>query len=167
MLKSLSKFMLGTWYLRATNDKFLNNKDGIFYIEIKDDYLKFKHIYNQGVFVEKKSITGTFDIMEYNDEKNIANVDITYNKYNIYSHSLFGIELPEVKSKNKILSSKRKVTAKLLDSSLLIEDKNTPLYYLFDLQIGKIKSPYIEISLNTFIFSQTISVLLALLFNHL
>jgi hypothetical protein len=159
--------MLGSWYLRATNDKFLNNKDGICYIEIKDDYLKFKHIYNHGVFVEKKSITGTFDIINYNENENIANVDIIYNKYNIYSHSLFGIEIPELRSKNKILSSKRKVTATLLDNSLLIEDKNTPLYYLFDLQIGKIKSPYIEISLNTFIFSQTMSILLALLFNHL
>lgn len=158
--------MLGTWYLRASNDKILNNKQSISYIEIKDDYLKFKHIYNQGILVEKKSITGTFEIIEYDLNENTAIIDITYNKYNIYSHSLFGIELPELRSKNKILSSKRKVKAKLLENSLLIEDTKTPLYYLFDLQIGKVKSPYIEISFNTFIFSQMISVFLTLLFNH-
>lgn len=167
MLKSVSKFMLGTWYLRYTNDKFLNSKEGIFYIEIKEDFLKFKHLYNQGILVEKKSITGTFDIIEHNIHENTAIIDISYNKYNIYSHSLFGIQLPELISKNKTLSSNRKVTAKLLDSSLLIEDTKTPLYYLFDLQIGKIKSPYIEISFNTFVFSQIMSVLLTLLFNHL
>ena len=38
----------------ATNDKFLNKKDGICYIEIKDDYLKIKHTYNQCIFVEEK-----------------------------------------------------------------------------------------------------------------
>jgi hypothetical protein len=159
--------MFGTWFLRATNDKFLNNKEGIFYIEIKEDNLKFKHIYNQGIIVEKKSITGSFDIIEYNITENTAIINVLYNKYNIYSHSLFGIELPEFKSKNKTLASKRKVNAKLLDNSLLIEDTKTPLYYLFDLQIGKIKSPYIEISLNTFIFSQMMSVLLTLLFNNI
>jgi hypothetical protein len=167
MIKSISKFMLGTWYLRASNDKLLNYKESISYIEIKEESLKFKHIYNQGIFVEKKSITGTFEIIEHNIHENTAIVDITYNKYNIYSHSLFGIQLPELRSKNKILSSKRKVTAKLLEGSLLIEDTKTPLYYLFDLQKGKIKSPYIEISFNTFIFSQTMSVFLTLLFNHL
>ena len=167
MIKSISKFMLGTWYLRASNDKILNNKESISYIEIKDDYLKFKHIYNQGVLVEKKSITGTFEIIDHDLNENTAIIDITYNKYNIYSHSLFGIQLPELRSKNKILSSKRKVRAKLLDNSLLIEDTKTPLFYLFDLQKGKIKSPYIEISFNTFIFSQTIGVFLTLLFNHL
>ena len=167
MLNSISKFMLGTWFLRATNDKYINNKEGVFYMKIHEDYLKFKHIYTQGIIMEKKSITSTFEIINYNYTENTADVIITYNKYNVYSHSFLGVELPELKSKNKIITSKRKVTAQLLDNSLLIHDSKTPLYYLFDLQIGKIKSPFIEISLNTFIFSQIIGIILSQIINHI
>ena len=167
MLKSMSKFMLGTWFLRATNDKYINNKNGIFYMEIHEDYLKFKHIYNQGIIMEKKSITSNFEIINYDNIENTADVLVTYNKYNIYSHSLFGIQLPELRSKNKTITSKRKVNVKLLDNSLLIHDSKTPLYYLFDLQIGKIKSPFIEISLNTFIFSQIIGIILSEIINNI
>jgi hypothetical protein len=166
MLNSMSKFMLGTWFLRATNDKYINNKEGFFYMEIHEDYLKFKHIYNQGIIMEKKSITSSFEIIDYDNLENTANVLITYNKYNIYSHSLFGIQLPELKFRNKTITSKRKVMAKLLDNSLLIHDTKTPLYYLFDLQIGRINSPFIEINFNTFIFSQLIGIFLTLIFNH-
>lgn len=167
MLKSMSKFMLGTWFLRATNDKYINNKDGIFYMEIFEDYLKFKHIYNQGIIMEKKSITSNFEIINYDNIENTADIIVTYNKYNIYSHSLFGIQLPELRSKNKTITSKRKVNVKLLDNSLLIHDSKTPLYYLFDLQIGKIKSPFIEISLNTLIFSQIIGIILSDIINRI
>ena len=84
----------------------------------------------------------------------------TYTNYNIYSHSLFGIQLPEIKSANKKFNITKNFKAEIVDQSLLITDTKTPLYYLFDLQIGKIKSPYIEISMYTFIFSQFISIVL-------
>ena len=62
---------------------------------------------------------------------------------------------------------RKRFKAELVDQSLLITDTRTPLYYLFDLQIGKIKSPYIEISLYTFIFSQFIGILLNNILNNM
>ena len=168
MITQISKFMLGTWFLRVSNDNYINNKNGVFYIEIYENDIKFKHIYNKGIIMEKKSVSGVYNIIDINNADNIANVDITYNKYNIYSHSLFGIQLPEIRSKNKNFTSRKKLTATLMEKSLLITDNKRNKYYLFDLQyVGKIKSPYIEISFNTFVFSQLISLILGLLINHL
>ena len=63
--------------------------------------------------------------------------------------------------------NKRRIKVELIDNSILVNDDKTPLYYLFDLQIGKIKSPFIEIYFNTFIFSQIFSLLLSSIINHL
>lgn len=167
MITSISKFMLGTWLLRATNDKYINSKNGIYYIEIYEDFIKFKHIYNKGLIMEKKSVTGTINIVDSDLTKNTATVDIIFNQYNIYSHSIFGIELPELKSKYRNFSIKKKITTELHDNSLLIHDSKIPLYYLFGQQNGKIKSPFIEISYNTFLFSQLVGILLNILFNHI
>jgi len=167
MINLISKFMYGTWILRSTNDNYLNNKNGYTYIIINDDdNVKLKNIYNENMLTVKKSTSGNFKIVEYDSVENTATIDITYNKYNIYSHSLFGIQLPEIKSKNKTFISKRRVNAKLLENSLLINDSRTPLYYLFDLQFGKIRSPFIEVGFNTFVFTQIIGILLNLIFSH-
>ena len=153
----------------TTNDKFY--KDGYTILKLNDDNtIKLKTIYQTGIFAEKKSIAGSINIISdtnNSDTHNSGLLEIVYSKYNIYSHSIFGIQIPEVKSKHRSFSIKKRFDAKIMDNSLLISDTKTPLYYLFDLQIGKIKSPYIEISFNTFIFSQMMSVFLTLLFNHL
>ena len=155
----INKFLLGTWILRASNDKFY--KDGYTSLRLNDDNtIKLKTIYQNGIFAEKKSVSGNINIISNTDESII--LDIIYSKYNIYSHSIFGIQIPEIKSKNRIFTIKKRFEAKIMDNSLLISDTKTPLYYLFDLQIGQIKSPYIEISFNTFIFSQIISIFLNL-----
>jgi hypothetical protein len=157
----INKFLLGTWVLRASNDKYF--KDGYTTLKLNDDNtLKIKTIYEKGIFAEKKSISGDIHIISTTD--NLTLLDITYSKYNIYSHSAFGIQIPEIKSKNRKFTIKKRFEAKIIDNSLLISDTKTPLYYLFDLQIGQNKSPYIEISLNTFIFSQIIGIFLNLFF---
>jgi len=163
-----NKFILGTWNLRVTNDKHINDKNGLFYMEIYEDYIKFKHIYNKGMIMEKKSITGVYNIINNNNTSDTAIIDIVLNKYNIYSHSIYGIQLPELKSANKTFISRRKVYAKKIFNTILFHDTKRPLYYLFDLQqINKIKSPFIEISINTLFFSQVISILLNLFFNDI
>ena len=185
MKLSYSKFILGNWVLRATNDNYLNSKNAYTYIIISDNNnIKLKSIYNEGFITVKKSTTGIFNIIDTDinnnnnnnnntdinnntNNNNIAYVDVIYNKYNIYSHSLFGIQLPEIKSENKIIMNKRRIKVELIDGSILVNDDKTPLYYLFDLQIGKIKSPFIEIYFNTFIFSQIFSLLLSSIINHL
>ena len=174
MKLSYSKFILGNWILRATNDNYLNSKNAYTYIIISDNNnIKLKSIYNEGLITVKKSTSGIFNIIETDINNNtiinnnIAYVDVIYNKYNIYSHSLFGIQLPEIKSENKTIMNKRRIKVELIDNSILVNDDKTPLYYLFDLQIGKIKSPFIEIYFNTFIFSQIFSLLLSSIINHL
>ena len=168
MKLSYSKFILGNWILRATNDNYLTSRNAYTYIIISDNNnIKLKSIYNEGLITVKKSTTGTYNIIDLDINNNTAYIDIIYNKYNIYSHSFFGIQLPEIKSQNKIIMNKRRINVELIDNSILVNDEKTPLYYLFDLQIGKIKSPFIEINLNTFIFSQIFGLLLSSIITHL
>jgi hypothetical protein len=204
----INRFLLGTWVLRASNDNFYKN--GYTSLRLYDDNtLKLKTIYKKGTFAEKKSISGNINIISTTEDSTI--LEITYSKYNIYYHSAFGIQIPEIKSKNRTFTIKRKFEAKIIDNSLLILDTKSsfyskktivlngesisnfsthkvngesisnfsthkvngesisnfsthqiPLYYLFDLQISQTKSPYIEISFSTFIFSQMFSILLNL-----
>ena len=154
-----NKFLLGNWVLRSTNDNQLKN--GYSFLIINDDNtIKLKTIYDKNLIFIKKSTSGYINNITY--DTNIL-LDISYVNYNIYSHSLFGIQLPEIKSTNKKFNINKKFKAELVDQSLLITDIKTPLYYLFDLQLGKIKSPYIEISLYTFIFTQFIGIFLNLI----
>lgn len=168
MKLSYSKFILGNWILRATNDNYLTSRNAYTYIIISDNNnIKLKSIYNEGLITVKKSTTGTYNIIDLDINNNTAYIDVIYNKYNIYSHSFFGIQLPEIKSQNKIIMNKRRINVELIDNSILVNDDKTPLYYLFDLQIGKIKSPFIEIYFNTFIFSQIFGLLLSSIITHL
>jgi len=160
-----NKFLLGNWILRSTNDNQLKN--GYTFLIINDDNtIKLKTIYDENLILIKKSTSGYIDNID-NEISNTALLDILYFNYNIYSHSLFGIQLPEIKSANKKFNIRKRFKAELVDQSLLITDTRTPLYYLFDLQIGKIKSPYIEISLYTFIFTQFIGILLNNILNDI
>ena len=157
----LNKFILGNWILRATNDdKF---KEGYTFLIINDDNtIKLKTIYDNNLIVSKKSISGYINNIS-NNSSHIGLLDITYNNYNLYSHSLFGIQLPEIKAKGYKLNIRKKFIGELFERSLLIKDTKSSLYYLFDLQIGKIKSPYIETSLYTFIFTQFIGIVFSIL----
>jgi len=154
----INRFLLGNWILRSTND--IQLQQGYTFLIINDDNsIKLKTIYDQNAIVSKKSTTGIINNIE-NIEPNIARLNIVYTNYNIYSHSLCGIQLPEIKSQNKKFNIKKYFIVELVDQSLLITDTRTPLYYLFDLQIGKVKSPYIEMSLYTFLFTQIIGIFL-------
>jgi hypothetical protein len=123
-----------------------------------DDTLTLKTISQRFMFAEKKSISAAVNVLSTVD--NTASLDITYFKYDIYSHSAFGVQIPEIMSKNKKFTLKKKFNATIVDSSLLIADTRTPLYYLFDLQVGQPKSPYVEIGLTTFVFSQVFGLFL-------
>lgn len=154
----INKFLLGNWILRSTNDIHL--QQGYTFLIINDNNtIKLKTIFDKNIIVSKKSTSGIISNVD-NIDINNAKLDILYTSYNIYSHSLYGIQLPEIKSTNRKFNIKKRFNIELVDHSLLITDTKTPLYYLFDLQIGKIKSPYIEMSLYTFIFSQITGILL-------
>jgi len=165
ILKSSYPLLLGTWILRSTNDKLLNNC--LSYIVINyDDTIKFKTLKQEGFIGTKISTSGRIlNITNFND--NDYSVNIVYSESNKYSYSVFGIEIPELKSELNNNIIRKDIDVRLYDKSILVKDCNTPLYYLFDLQIGKIKNPYIETGLNNFIFSQTISFLLNFIFAKL
>jgi hypothetical protein len=152
-------FLLGTWVLRATNDK--NLKDGFTFLVLHDDNtIKLKTIYSEGIFGIKNSRSGYIENITKNN--NTTLLDIKYNTFNKYSHSIFGIQIPEIKSENNKFLLNKQLYIQIIDNSLLIKDLRLPLYYLFDLQIGKIKSPLIETQMNTLIFTQLISFILNL-----
>ena len=154
----INRFILGNWILRSTNDNKL--KEGYTFLVINDDdTVKLKTIYNDNIVVYKRSISGNIKINNTVSENILLNIN--YNRYTKYTHSIFGIQLPELIIKKKHININKKYKGELVDNSLLITDTRTPLYYLFDLQINKFKSPYIEISLYTFIFSQFIGILLS------
>lgn len=160
LLLNTYPFLMGTWVLRATNDHSL--KEGYTFLVLNDDNsIKLKTIYQEGIFGVKKSRSGYIENVLTN--KNNTVLKIKYNSYNKYSQSIFGIQIPEVKSENVKYSINKQLNARLIDRSLLVTDVGSPLYYLFDLQIGKIKSPLIETGINTLIFTQFVSFFLNLI----
>jgi len=161
LIKRSYPLFLGTWVLRSTNDNSLSK--GISYLVINnDDTIKFRTLTQEGFFGTKNSRTGeivnvtNFDNLEYF-------IDIKYSHSNKYSYSLLSIEIPEFKSETKNYMINKKLNISLYDKSILVRDTKLPLYYLFDLNIGKFQHPFIETGLNTFIFTQIISFLLNLI----
>ena len=119
-------------------------------------------LYQESFFGIKKSISGKIlNITNFNNCE--YSVDLVYSQLNKYSYSIFGVEIPEFKSETKNNIVKKQVNVTLYDKSLLVQDCQIPVYYLFDLQIGKIQQPFIETGLNNFIFTQTVSFLLNLI----
>ena len=154
-------FLLGTWLLRSTNDQALSN--GLTYLIINNDQtIKLRTLNQEGLFGIKKSRSGIIYNITNIDDSNYI-LKIKYSHLNKYSNSFLGIEIPEFKSENKLYNFERNLKISILDKSLLINDKNSPLYYLFDLNVGNIIKPNIETGLNTFIFTQFISFFLNLL----
>jgi len=160
LIKKSYPFLLGTWILRTTNDKKISS--GISYLIINsDETVKFRTLKQEGIFATKKSISGIIynvtntDYLEYD-------INLKYYHFNKYSYSIFGVEIPEYKSQTKNYMSNKIYNIKLHDKSILVSELNSTLYYLFDLQIGKIKNPFVETGLNTLFFTQIISFFLNL-----
>lgn len=153
--------LLGTWILRSTNDIFLEK--GISYVLINyDDSIKFRTLYKEGFIGIKKSISGNIlNVTEYENDK--YSIDIAYSQVNKYSYSIFGVEIPEFKAKTQYSTTKRKINVTLHDKTLIVKDYKTPLYYLFDLQIGRVHQPFVETGINNLIFTQTFSFVLNLI----
>ena len=152
--------ILGTWILRSTNDKYL--LDGFTYLVLKDDNsIKLKTINQEGIVGVKKSRYGKIENIRYNNSDII--VDLSYDCYIKYTQSILGIQFPEIKSEKTNYHIQKEITINIIDKTLLIKDSYLLLYYLFDLQIGKIKSPLIETCINTLIFTQIVSFFLNLI----
>jgi hypothetical protein len=161
----INPLMFGTWVLRVTND--LNIKNGINYIQLQEEpIIKLKTLKQDGLFGIKKSRTADICNITYIND-NCYSFLLNYSKKNIYSYSFIGIEIPEYKSDSLSYYKEKNLTINLFQETILINDNNTPLYYIFDLYIGKLKYPNTETTINTFIFTQLFSILMSLIITKL
>jgi hypothetical protein len=155
----------GTWLLRNTNN--LNVKGSINYLIINnDETIKFKSLnYNQ-FYGNKMSRTAVLNnIVKY--DNNTYTITFNYFKKNTYAYSFLGIEIPEIKTKSEEYFNQKNLTVNIFNNILLIIDNDLSLYYIFDLYYGKIKYPYTETHLNTFLFTQIFGIIIGLIINKL
>jgi len=146
-------FLIGRWLLRSTNDIYLKNTHT--YLEINDNYnIRLKTIY-QDKFIGKK-INRKGIITKIYDEAEKTYIDIKYDYLNRYSLSVAGIKIPEIIDSTEKTIVKKKFNIELYDKTLILQDKKLPVYYIFDLCVGKSEPPFIETYLNTFVITQFI-----------
>lgn len=164
IINSINPLLLGTWILRATNDK--NIPPGINYIEINDEpSIKFKTLKQDKLLGIKCSRTASISKIKRTKQNSFI-FTLQYIKKNIYSYSFLGISIPESISESLPYSSEKNLTINIFEKTIVVNDKSDEennLYYIFDLNIGKIRYPNIETNLNTFIFSQLFSILLGII----
>ena len=157
--------MFGTWVLRISND--LEIKKGINYIQLQEEpIIKLKTLKQDGLFGIKNSRTADITNITYIND-NCYSFILNYSKKNIYSYSFLGIEIPEFKSNSLSYYKEKNLTINLFEKTILINDNESPLYYIFDLYIGKLKYPNTETSINTFIFTQLFSIFMSLIITKL
>jgi len=160
-LKNSFPLLLGTWILRSTNDNKYSK--GLSYLVINpDNTIKFRTLTQDGFFGKKNSLTGIISNIS-SDSNFDYSIDLKYSHTNTYSYSFIGVEIPEFKSKSKNYMLNKNYNITIYDKSILVTDTRLPLYYLFDLYIGKLQNPFIETGLNTFIFTQLVSFILNLI----
>jgi hypothetical protein len=151
--------LFGTWMLRYTNDRQLENTQT--FLEFNHNKkIKLKTIYQDGVIGKKISRIGYVkNIKIIKNDINVTKtiVSIQYEYITKYSFSIFGIKIPEIKNENKYLLVNQELSVNIFEKTIIFENTKLPIYYIFDLQIGKIKLPFVETYLNTFIFTQFIS----------
>lgn len=152
----------GNWLLRATND--FDIKGDLSYITIDNDIIKIKTLKQNGIIGIKNSRTAKINDIIF--ENNSYLINLNYSTKNVYSYSILGIKIPEIKGNIKNYNKTTNLNVTFFDKTLLICDGNSSFYYIFDLHIGNIKNPNIETNINTFIFTQFVSILLNLLIGY-
>jgi hypothetical protein len=161
ILKSIP-YLIGTWTLRSTND--IDFSKTLTYLEFNyDSTIKLKTIYQDGIIGKKLSRSGEVTLIDLDDSK--IGINIKYNTFNTYSFSICGIKIPEIKVDsldNKII--KKKLTVEHINKCLIINDDRSDKFYIFDLAVNKPEPPFVDIYLNTFLFTQITSFILNIIF---
>jgi hypothetical protein len=158
MRSAISRFLLGTWILRASNDKLLDDRFTSLILK-DDDTLILNTISRKAFFAERKTVRASVQVTAVSESS--AQLEVTYHTYAVAPHSVFGVETPDIRTKGRSFKLKKKFEAVLVDQALLVSDSRTPLYYLFDLEVGRpTKTPFVEVSLATFLFGQIIGILI-------
>jgi hypothetical protein len=161
----ISPLMFGTWVLRISND--VNLDKGLTYIQILEEpIIKLKTLRRDGLFGIKKSRTAFISDIKYVDKTGYQ-FTLKYSKKNTYSYSFLGISIPEIKSDSVEYYKEKNLTISIFNKTIIITDNEQYLYYIFDLYIGKLKYPYTETSVTTFIFTQIFSIILSLIISKM
>lgn len=160
----------GKWLLRVSNDDKLSNSFS--YIDVKlNNLIKIKTI-KFGIINTKISKTGHIKLIKnkktfinniFNFYDNELDIKLIINNVNIYSYSILGIEIPQIKYYQlsdcnliKNLNIKHKT------DTLYITDIDTNKYYIFDLNktMTFSKLPFIELSITTLILTKAFDLII-------
>jgi hypothetical protein len=124
-------------------------------IAFDDDYnIKLSTIYQDNFIGKKINRKGL--IKQIYLEENKTFIDIKYEYLNKYSLSIAGIKIPEINNSKEKYIIHKKFNIELYENTLILQDKHLPIYYIFDLYVGKKEPAFIETYLNTFIITQFI-----------
>ena len=167
------KFLEGTWILRSTNDIKLKNKFS--YLILENNFLKIKTI-TDGILRTKVSRTCSLRMLKNNNsllkfinlnnlnnvyEDNNIDFELNISNVNVYSYSIFNLEIPQVKYKQYDYHNIKKIiNVKHKDKTIYVEDIYNNLYYIFDLNNNYIKTPYIEITIATILVNEIFDLIL-------
>ena len=153
-----------TWLLRNTNNRYVNSEMN--YLIIQDENtIKFKSIDSNYLIGVKKSRTAEYKIL--NRVNNTYAITFRYLKKNTYTYSILGIEIPEIKTKSEDYKNDKNLTLSLYNNVLLVMDNDHSNYYVFDLFLGKLKYLHTETQIYTFLFTQIIGIVMAILLNRI
>ena len=149
----------GNWLLRSTND--INIINDFSFIKIDQDNIKIKTITNNNIIGIKKS--RSVDITKLiSNGNNSYLINLNFSTKNVYSYSILGIEIPQLKASSKTYNITNTFNIELYDKTLFAIDVNTTNYYVFDLYVGNLKDPKTETNMITFIFTQFFSIFISI-----
>ena len=155
----VNPMFLGIWLLRATNDQHFNK--GTTFVEVKNDYkLKLYTKYTDGIIGKTYKRIGY--VVEPT-ETNIIDLNLYFTKKVLYSYSVLGFKIPEAGKTFFAYEKPLNLAIKREGNTIIVSDKNTTKFYIFDLYVKEYNVPPIETRWNTFLFIQLISFLLNLL----
>lgn len=171
------KFLEGTWTLRSTNDIKLKNKFS--YLILENNFLKMKTITN-GILRTKVSRTCSLKMLKNNNsllkfinfnnlnnvyEDNNIDFELNISNVNVYSYSIFNLEIPQVKYRQYDYQNIKKIiNVKHKDKTIYVKDVYNNLYYIFDLNNDYIKTPYIEITITTLLVNSIFNLIIEKIF---
>lgn len=155
----VNPMFLGVWLLRATNDEHFNK--GTTFVEVKNDYkLKLYTKFNDGIIGKTYKRIGY--IVEPNEHR-FRDLDLYFTKKVLYSYSVLGFKIPEAGKTFFAYEKPLNLAVKRESNTIIVTDKNTTKFYIFDLYVKENNMPPIETRWNTFLFIQVISFFLNLL----
>ena len=156
MLCFANPLFLGLWLLRSTND--MNFKKGTTFLDIDDNYhIGLSTKFTDGIIGKTFKRTGYIVNTPINTVKNI---DLFFTRKTLSSYSILGFEIPESAENVFTYERPKSLILEREVNTLIIKDKNSKLFYIFDLFVHERKGPQIETRWNNFLFIQFIGFIL-------